>query len=320
MKNTRLRASLMAPWLCGLALALSGCSAFNYSAADAPRAERLDEAGRQAPTIAVVLGSGGPRGYAHVGVINALESAGIVPDMVVGSSVGALIGAFWASGASAETIDTLSREGGPLTLFDINPFADRGWIRGERLQAYASAQLGGKPIEALKRRMVIVATRLQDKQPVLFTHGNLGVAVRASSAVPGIISPVGINGIEHEDADESLPVAVQAARKAGARFVIAVDVSAHDGSAPAGTDAKWLARDAARRLRIAPEVARADFVIHPDLGYLASPRREYFDMARAKGQEAAVAQLPALLAMLRARIPEWKPNLPATTAGVQARQ
>jgi NTE family protein len=82
MKNTRLRASLMAPWLCGLALVLSGCSAFNYSAADAPRAERLDDPARQAPTIAVVLGSGGPRGYAHVGVINALESAGIVPDMV----------------------------------------------------------------------------------------------------------------------------------------------------------------------------------------------------------------------------------------------
>lgn len=115
-------ATLLAP----VAALLGGCAAFDYTGIDAPRAlpspPRLDPV----PRIALVLGSGGPRGYAHIGVLRVLEEAGIEPDLVVGSSVGALIGAFWASGQSAAEIDRLSFEGGPLTVFDPSPFADRG--------------------------------------------------------------------------------------------------------------------------------------------------------------------------------------------------
>jgi NTE family protein len=281
-----------------LSTALTGCAVFNYVDKDAPSPVASVGALKVKPKIAVVLGSGGPRGYAHIGVIKVLEEAGIKPDLVVGTSVGALIGAFWADGRSSAEIEKTAFAGGPLTLFDLNPFADRGWIRGQRLQDYVNSQLDNKPIEQLAKPMIVVATKRSDKTPIYFTRGNLGVAIRASSAIPGIFSPVGIEGVEYEDGDVSLPVAVTAARTAGADFVIVVDVSAHDGTAPADAKPSWLATDARRRALIAPEVAKADFLIHPDMGYLASPRRAFFDKAFASGEDTTRKLLPALRAKL----------------------
>jgi NTE family protein len=284
-----------------VAVSISGCAAFNYAEKDAPVALKAVEPLPKRPKIAVVLGSGGPRGYAHIGVIKVLEEAGIKPDLIVGSSVGSLIGAFWASGMSGPEIQKEAFAGGPLTLFDLNPFADRGWIRGQKLQDYVNTQLANKSIEQLTRPLIVVAANRNEKFPVYFTSGNLGVAVRASSAVPGIISPVGILGTEYEDGDMALPVAVSVARAAGADFVIAVDVSAHDGTAPPSADPKWLVRDAKRRALIAPEVAKADFLIHPDMGYLASPSREFFERAYASGESTTRQLLPALLAKLKGK-------------------
>ena len=281
-----------------LAAALGGCSAFNHVGADSPRAESVIAPMEPRPRVALVLGSGGPRGYAHIGVIKVLEEAGIEVDLVVGSSVGSLIGAFWAYGLNAAEIDLLANAGGPLTLFDISPFADRGWIHGQRLQDYVNDRIGDKPIERMPRRLVVAATRRDDKAPVFFTNGNVGVAVRASSAVAGVISPVGIEGTEYEDADESLPVAVRAARQAGALFVIAVDVSARPGTEPEGVSASQQARDATRRRRIDPEVALADYLIHADLVYAAGPTSKYFRYARVTGESSARRHLPALLAGL----------------------
>jgi len=227
-----------------------------------------------------------------------LEEARVLPDLVVGSSVGALLGVFWASGLSAAQIDERSMQGGPLTVFDPSLFADRGWIRGQRLQDYVNDGVGGRRLEALQRRVIVVATRRQDKAPRFFISGNAGVAVRASSAVPGIVSPVGIAGVEYEDGGESLPLAVSAARAAGADFVIAVNVYPRLESTPADAPAGMRERDARRRARIEPEVARADFLLHPDLGYYTSPRRSYFMESRQIGEATARAQLPALLAKL----------------------
>jgi NTE family protein len=292
------RRAPMAALLIALTLQ-TGCAAYNYTGADAPIAQPVVAPMAKRPRVAVVLGSGGPRGYAHVGVIKVLEAAGIQPDLIVGSSVGALIGAFWASGMPATEIETRAMAGGPLTLFDLSLFADRGWIHGQRLEDYVNDALGRPALETLTRPLIVVATRRDDKQPVYFLQGNAGVAVRASSAIPNIFSPVGIQGLEYEDADETLPVAVQAARDAGAQFVIAVDVSAHAGSAPADANPEWLARDTLRRSRIDPQVARADFLIHPDMGYLASPRAAYFEKARSVGEATAQQRLPALLAALQ---------------------
>jgi len=283
--------------LCGLslAMALSGCAAYNYTAPDSPVAQMTANSAEPRPRVALVLGSGGPRGYAHIGVIKVLEEAGVQVDLVVGSSVGSLLGAFWAAGYNAAQLDAAARSGGPLTLFDLSLFADRGWIHGQRLQDYVNDRLDNASLEQLPRRLIVATTRRDDKQPVFFERGNVGVAVRASSAVAGVISPVGVQGIEYEDADESLPVAVRAARQAGAQFVIAVDVSARAGKAPAGTSSAHLERDARRRSRIDPETRLADFVIHPDMQYAASPRASYFVQAQMAGEAAAGQLLPELM-------------------------
>lgn len=280
--------------LLAVACLLVGCAPFNHTGPDSPVPLTTVPLLQPAPRVALVLGSGGPRGYAHIGVLKVLEEAGIQADLVVGSSVGALLGAFWADGASAQRMDELSRQGGPLAVLDPSPFADRGWVIGQRLQNYVNDNLANNQIERFRRPLVVVATRRVDKAPVFFMQGNVGVAVRASSAIAGVMSPVGIEGTEYEDGDESLPVAVRAARQAGAQFVIAIDVSAHPGSAPEGVKPEWLVRDAARRTRIDPEVALADFVIHPDMGYYASPREAFFNRARQAGEDEARRVLPAL--------------------------
>lgn len=287
---------------------LSGCATawapfarapFDYRAPDAPVALERPPHLQPAPRIALALGSGGPRGYAHLGVLAVLEEAGIVPDLVAGSSVGALIGTFWASGLNAAALRERALDGGPLTVFDPSPFADRGWIHGQRLQDYVTAGIGGRPLEALPRRVIVTAARRDDKAPRYFMRGHAGVAVRASGAMPGIVSPVGIGGVEYEDGDEAVPVPVSAARATGARFVIAVDVSALPGSTPADAPPAMRERDHRRRLRIEPEVAQADFLLHPDLGYWAGPRRSYFLECLRRGEAHARERLPALRAALQ---------------------
>ena len=280
-------------------MGLAGCAAFNYAGPDSPVAQAALQPMEPRPRVALVLSSGGPRGYAQIGVLRVLEEAGVEIDLVVGTSVGSLLGVFWADGRSAAEIDALSQDGGPLTIFDLSPFADRGWIHGQRLQDYVNSNLGNRSIEQLRRRVVVGATRRDDKAPVFFTSGNAGVAVRASSAVPGIISPVGIQGTEYEDGDESLPLAVRAARQAGASFVIAVDVTPRLETAPVGTSQAQFERISKRRARIAPEAEQADFVLDTGLKWEASPLPSYFRYARSTGESSARRQLPALLAALR---------------------
>lgn len=278
---------------------VAGCAPFNYTGADSPVATLELQAMEPRPRIALVLGSGGPRGHAHIGVMRVLEEAGIEVDLVVGTGVGSLLGAFWADGRTAADIDAPSQAGGPLTLFDLQPFAYRGWIHGQRLQDYVQTRLTHRVIEHMPRRLVVGATRRHDKSPVFFASGNAGVAVRASSAVPGIISPVGIQGTECEDGDESLPLAVRAARQAGARFVIAVDVTPRPESAPPGVSATQIERPARRRARIAPEAALADYLIHAEPAFAAAPLPSYFRDARATGELSARRHLPRLLADLQ---------------------
>jgi NTE family protein len=166
------------------------------------------------PRVALVLSSGGPRGYAHIGVMRVLEEAGIEVDLVVGTSVGSLLGAFWADGRSAAEIDSLSQQRRAADA--VRPLA----LCRPRLDPRpAPAGLrehgpGQPPIEQLPRRWWWAPRGAPTRRRCSSRRGNAGVAVRASSAVPGILSPVGIEGTEYEDGDESLPLAVRAARQA----------------------------------------------------------------------------------------------------------
>lgn len=281
------------------AIALTACQPFNYEEADAPVPLQSVPKMEPKPKIALVLGAGGPRGYAHIGVMRVLEDACIDIDLIVGSSVGSVLGVFWASGLDAREIDKRSNEGGPLTLFDPNPFADRGWIRGRKLQDYVNTQLDNQRLEDMPRRVIVVATQRDNKSPSFFTSGNSGVAVRASSAVPGIISPVGINGVEFEDGDVSLPLAVSAARDAGAEFVIAVNVYPKLGSIPENASEKDRAQVIRRSQQIEAEIKNADFLIHAETPFKASPRKAFFKASRLMGEQEAIKRLPALIEALK---------------------
>lgn len=297
-----MKKNTVVPLIASLLSMMSCSEGINYVAADRPIAPSEVPEVNPRPKVALVLGSGGPRGYAHIGILKVLERYHVPVDLVVGSSVGALVGAFWAAGYSAEEISKVSAEGGPLTLFDFSLFLKKGWIRGQKLQNYVNNRFGNKGIEGLPRSLIVVATREHDGKPTYFREGNLGVAVRASSAVLNVFAPVGINNVSYIDGDESLPVAVVAARQAGAQFIIAVDVSARPGAAPAGTSKKQLEKDADRITRIDPQVEMADFLLHPDLDYKAGPWRKYFVAAELEGELYAEGLIDQLMSAMHEKL------------------
>lgn len=202
--------------LASLAILLAGCAATPpvEPPAAAPRAVR----------IALALGGGAARGFAHVGVIKALEAQGIHPDIVVGTSAGSVVGALYAAGYGGFELQRLAfaMEDGTVSDWSL---PDRGIIKGEALQNYVNTALGNRPIEKLGKLLAIVATDLQSGEAVVFRTGNTGMAVRASSSVPGIFQPVRINGREFVDGSLVSPVPVKIARELGADVVIAVDIS-----------------------------------------------------------------------------------------------
>lgn len=178
--------------------------------------------------IGLALGGGAARGFAHVGVIKALEARGIHADIVVGTSAGSVVGAMYASGLNGFQLNRLAATMDEASISDWTmPFRSRGMLRGEALQSYVNKVLKDRTIEQMPRQLGIVATDLQSGAPILFRRGNTGQAVRASSSVPGVFEPVRIGSRDYVDGGLVAPVPAEYARQMGADFVIAVDISAN---------------------------------------------------------------------------------------------
>lgn len=176
------------------------------------------------PTVALVLGGGAARGFAHVGVIKALEANGISPDLVVGTSAGSFVGALYAGGYGGEKLEKLALALEQEQLRDFI-FPDLGFVKGLLLQDRINQALDNKSIEELDKRFAAVATHLQTGDLAVFNRGNTGMAVRASSSVPGVFQPVHILGRDYVDGGLISPVPVHVAKDLGADIIIAVDVS-----------------------------------------------------------------------------------------------
>ena len=174
--------------------------------------------------IALVLGGGAARGFAHIGVIKALEAQGIVPSMVVGTSAGSVVGALYASGMSGFDLQKQALQMEEDMVADWT-LPNRGVFKGEALQSFINQKVKNLPIQKMPKPLGVVATDLQSGEKVLFRTGNTGMAVRASSTVPGVFQPVDINGRDFVDGGLTSPVPAQSARSMGADFVIAVDIS-----------------------------------------------------------------------------------------------
>jgi len=252
---------------------------------------------RDRPVVALALGSGGARGFAHVGVIKSLEAAGIPIDIVVGASSGAVVAALYAGGYSASQLDELAARLETSDLIDVSPF-DGFRVRGERLAQFVTESLQHRPMEGLPKAFAVVATDAQTGAMVVFNRGNPGPAVRASSSVPRLFVPPVIGGREYLDGGLVSPVPVKLARAMGADIVIAVDISrvgaARTAANPPAAGAAGTASRSARRALLDAELAEASVVIRPQLARSGLLDFEQKAASLAAGEDAARAMLPAL--------------------------
>ena len=185
------------------------------------------------PRIGLALGGGAARGFAHVGVIQVLEEAGIRPVLVSGTSAGSLVAAIYASGKNGKQLQQVAETMEEATFADWTlPLFNRGMLRGDALAKYVNTQVGSRLIEDLPMPLGIVATDLNSGQSMLFQRGDTGTAVRASSSVPAVFQPVRISGRDYVDGGLVSPVPVRAARQMGAELVIAVDISSAPENQP----------------------------------------------------------------------------------------
>ncbi len=240
--------------------------------------------------IGLALGGGAARGFAHIGVIKALEAQGIVPDIIVGTSAGAVVGALYSSGLSGFELQKVALDIDEAQIGDWS-LPDRGVFKGEALQNFVNRAVGNRPLEKLPRSFSVVATDLKSGEPTLFRSGNTGMAVRASSAVPGVFQPVNINGRDYVDGGLVSPIPVRAARSLGANFVIAVDISVNPRDARTSSTFDVLLQTFAIMGQSIGryEKAEADIVIRPITAEL--PATDFAGRHRAvlEGEKAAAA-------------------------------
>ncbi|WP_233259082.1 patatin-like phospholipase family protein [Rubrivivax albus] len=269
-----------------------GCSFVageDHRGPDAPRALPLARPVR----MAWVLSSGGPRGFVHVGVLKALGELGLQPDLIVGASVGALVGTLHAAGMAPDVIEQLALDLNPVAMARLAIGADERFS-GAPLADLVRARLPSPPhLDRLPLAMAVAAARRDDGQVVAFTAGDAGVAVQASAAVEGQFAPVRIDGQAYVDADRHAPLPVRLARALGAQRVLAVDASAHEDRAPPGAE-RYRAGDLRKRALTAVDAREADLVLHPDFGYWVSLSRDFRERAIAAGHRDTLAQADAL--------------------------
>jgi NTE family protein len=260
--------------------------------------------------IALALGGGAARGFAHVGVIKALEAQGISPDIIVGTSAGSVVGALYASGLDGFQIQELSMimeedqvidgSGMYRCIAETVVSDKRGCIKGQALQDFINRNVKDRPIEKLNKTFAAVATNLSTGEMMIFRTGNTGLAVRASSSVPVFFQPVTINGQDYVDGGLVAPVPVSIARTLGADFVIAVDISdrPRDRKTEGIVDIMWQTFSIFGQTINRDELPKADVVVRPVTYGLPSSDTSGRNKAVLEGEKAVAAILPELKAKL----------------------
>jgi NTE family protein len=288
-----MKTRIVAAGLLFAALASCALSPDRYDGENAPRHAPIVPLRSERPLVALALGSGGARGFAHVGAIKALEAGGVVPDVVVGASSGAVVAALYAGGLNAAALERIAIDLDQDSLVDFVLFG-KGWVRGEALQDFVNDALGGRLIEKLAKPFAVAATRARDGAGIVFNRGNTGVAVRASASVPNLFIPPVIHGEEYVDGGLTSPVPVRVAREMGADVVIAVDVSWFAQARMNGGGDMERANRRPRFALLETELAGADIVITPH-----TRRTRMLDFDRkldniAAGEAAARDALPEI--------------------------
>jgi NTE family protein len=291
-----------AVWLAGLAAVwLAACGTVAPPSEPRPVVEPQRT---RPPRIGLALGGGAARGFAHVGVIQVLEQHGIRPDVVVGTSAGSLVAALYASGKSTTELEqaALQMEEAAITDWTL-PLFNRGLLRGEALARYVNRQVQSKPLQDMKIPLGILATDLGSGKGMLFQRGDTGTAVRASSAVPGVFTPVSIAGRDYVDGGLVAPVPVDQARQMGAELVIAVDIS----SAPQDANGGDALRVVLQTFTIMGQsinqhvLKDAEVLVRPALNGVGSADFAARQRSMAAGRDAMQAAMPRLREQLQVR-------------------
>ena len=253
--------------------------------------------------IAVVLGAGAAKGFAHIGVLKVLESQKVPVHMVVGTSAGSFVGSLYAYGYDAYALQKIAMS---LNKGDVAELTvpDNGFLKGERLRDYINMQLRNTVMEKLRTPFYAVATNIRNGEPTVFATGNTGMAVQASCALPGIFQPASFSGTSYVDGGVVDPLAVDVARRYGADIVIAVDITSAIGNTiPASTmDTIMKSIEIMYNMISRIPISKADVVIKPQVGFVGSADFDHRNEAIMEGEKAAWAAMPqinAILAKLR---------------------
>jgi len=245
--------------------------------------------------VAVVLGAGAAKGFAHIGVLKVLEAQKVPVQMIVGTSVGSFVGSLYAYGYDAYALQkmALSLERSDIAELTI---PDRGFLKGERLRDYVNAKVRNSTIEKLKIPFYAVATNIKTGAEAVFATGNTGMAVQASSAIPGVFQPAAFSGTSYVDGGVVNPLAVDVARRYGADAVIAVDITAGiDQTIPTGTIETILKSIDIMYNKISQsQVSKADVVIRPMVGLVGAADFARRNEAIMEGERAALAAMPRI--------------------------
>lgn len=284
-------------------LILAGCASTPPPPEPAPVTKPAAPKPLPQPRIGLALGGGAAKGFAHIGVIKMLEANGFKPRVVAGTSAGSVVGVLYASGRNAFELQRIAGDLQQSEIRDLSLLSG-GMVKGQKLQDYINAQIGQRPIERLKLPFAAVATQLETGNRTVFTRGNAGQAVRASSSIPGVFAPVGIGAYTYVDGGIVSPVPVDAARGLGADIVIAVDISTKaSGKTPDSLLGIVNQSIAIMGQKLgAQELARADVVIRPRVATIGPAEFERRNEAVLEGEKAALAAMP----QLRARIAAWQ--------------
>jgi NTE family protein len=256
------------------------------------------------PRIGLALGGGAARGFAHVGVIQVLEEAGIRPSLVAGTSAGSLVAAFYASGKTGKQLQHVAETMEEATIADWTlPLFNRGMLRGDALARYVNGQVGSRLIEDMPLPLGIVTTDLNSGQSMLFQRGDTGTAVRASSSVPGVFQPVRILGRDYVDGGLVSPVPVRAARQMGAELVIAVDISSPPEGNLAGSTLDVMLQTFSIMSKSINyfELKEADIVVKPALSGVSSSDFGARKRSIEAGRQAMLQLMPQLRAAMVAK-------------------
>lgn len=300
LTQTRIVLNKFRVWvLMGLAMVLAACT----STPTVPEVVEPPPTLRT-PTWGLALGGGAARGFAHVGVLQVLEENGLRPNVVTGTSAGSLVAALYATGMKTTELERLALGMEAATLTDwALPIFGRGVLRGDALERYVREAVNGRTLEGMALPLGILATDLQTGRGVLFRRGDAAIAVRASSAVPGVFTPVQISGREYLDGGLVAPVPVSQARDMGAEVVLAVDISKGPEAGPVSGALSVLLQtfDIMGQSINRYELAQATVVVRPALVGVGSADFGARAQSIAAGRAAMQAALPALRLALEPR-------------------